>query len=228
MSSEKCTRSLEKHTLLDLAKLGYKRALEEGVGVVPTLQTTGATKSKGSSLDEGWALRPTRKNYRFSEKQKTYLTAKFNIGQSTGRKVDADAVARDMRRAHSSNGERLFNAAELLTSQQVASYFSRLSATVRQQTPQEIDIPAIEEEINFSSAREQVRATITLQHPITFEHYNICTMAEEDALKKLKLAMLQIICQSLGLTTPQPPVRRKAPYLALLEEVINECSCQKS
>ena len=71
---------------MDLAKLGYQQVLEEGVGVVPTLRTTSvANKQSRERLTEGWALRPAKKAYRFSEKQKAYLTAKFNIGQSTGR-----------------------------------------------------------------------------------------------------------------------------------------------
>ena len=129
LSSEKCTKSLEKQTLLDLAKLGYQQSLEEGVGVVPTLRTVSVTnKQSTAALTEGWVLRPTKTAYRFSEKQKAYLTAKFNIGQSTGRKVDASLEARDMRRAYSSNDERLFKSSEFLTSQKISSYFSRLSA----------------------------------------------------------------------------------------------------
>ena len=38
------------------------------------------------------------------EKQKAYLEAKFNIGQSTGRKVDPDKVAKEMRRARGTDG----------------------------------------------------------------------------------------------------------------------------
>lgn len=34
LSLERCTRSLEKWTLLDLAKLGYKSRLEEGVACI--------------------------------------------------------------------------------------------------------------------------------------------------------------------------------------------------
>ena len=94
---------------MDLAKLGYQQVLEQGVGVVPTLRTSGvASKQSRGRLTEGWGLRPAKKAYRFSENQKAYLTDKFNIGQSTRRKVDASLVARDMRSAHSSNGERLF------------------------------------------------------------------------------------------------------------------------
>jgi len=38
LSLEKCTRSPGRHTVTDLAKMGYKSALEEGVGVLPTLK----------------------------------------------------------------------------------------------------------------------------------------------------------------------------------------------
>ena len=183
---------------------------------MPTLRTVSVTnKQSTTALTEGWALRPTKRAYRFSEKQKAYLTAKFNIGQSTGRKVDASLVARDMRRAYSSNGERLFKSSEFLTAQQISSYFSRLSATVRQQT-HEVDIAAI-------AAREQVLDTVTLQHPIAFDHYNICAMAEQDTMKKLKVALLQLICEGLNRNIPHPPVRRKAPYLKLLKEAISSC-----
>jgi len=229
LSSEKCTRSLERHTLADLAKLGYKQMLEEGVGVVPTLQTSSASHKNqgGSVLIEGWALRSTKKSYRFNEKQKAYLLAKFQIGQATGRKANADAVAREMRRAHGKDGVRLFPVSEFLTAQQIASYFSRLAATVRQQTPSELDILAGEEEQNFETARDTILSSMNLQHPITYDHYNVCAMVEDDTMKSLKLPFLQLMCQSLGLDVPQPPVRRKAPYLSLLKEVVSNCSCQR-
>ena len=169
---------------MDLAKLGYQQVLEQGVGVVPTLRTSGvASKQYRGRLTEGWGLRPAKKAYRFSENQKTYLTDKFNIGQSTRRKVDASLVARDMRSAHSSNGERLFKSTEFLTSQQISSYFSRLSATTPPQQTHEVDLAAIEEEINFSTARDEVMATVTLPHPIMFDQYNIYAMAEKDTLR---------------------------------------------
>ena len=172
-------------------------------------------------------LRPAKKAYRFSEKQKAYLTAKFNIGRSTGRKVDASLVARDMRCARGSNSERLFKSTEFLTSQQISSYFSRLSATARQQTlTHEADLTAIQDEINFSMARDQVMATVTLQHPIVFDQYNICAMAEEETLKSLKVSLLQVICHGLNLEIPDQPIRRKAPYLKLLKEAISNCGCQ--
>ena len=88
LSLEQCTKSLEKRTLLDLAKLGYKFHLEEGVGsiLIPASAPV-AKKSANVPIEEGWALKRTKKAYCFSEKQKSYLEAKFAIGQLTGKKL---------------------------------------------------------------------------------------------------------------------------------------------
>ena len=227
LSSEKCTKSSEKRSLLDLAKIAYKSALEEGVGTVPTLQAVpGSERRTDCCNKEGWALKSTKKAYRFSEKQKAYLDAKFNIGQTSGRKLDGEVVAREMRRAQGPDGARLFNVAEFLSPQQISSYFSRLSAKVRKQLPDDCDVQASEEEINFTMARNLALETISLQHPIVFDKFDICTMVKNDTLKKLKLGMLQSICQNLELNVPVPAIRRKAPYLALLGEAVSQCTCQ--
>ena len=118
-----------------------------------------------------------------------------------------------MRHARGSNGERLFKSSEFLTTQQITSYFNRPSVTVRQQT-HEIDIAAIEDEINFSAAREHVMATITIQHPIIFDQYYICALAEEDTLKHLKVALLLVICKGLNLSILHPPIRRSIARVA--------------
>ena len=49
-----------------------------------------------------------QKAYRFNEKQKAYLDAKFAIGQATGKKLDGDIVACEMRRALGPDGVCLF------------------------------------------------------------------------------------------------------------------------
>ena len=113
---------------------------------MPTLRAISTINKQGTPiLTEGWALRPSKRAYYFIEKQKAYLTAKFNIGQSTGQKVDTSFVARDMRHAHGSNGERLFKSSDYFI---FYTPFSDSSPT---------DI----------AAREHVMATITIQHPIT-------------------------------------------------------------
>lgn len=229
MTSEKCTRALEKHSLMDLAKMGYKQELEEGVGIVPTLRAIPGNHSTIDvpTVNEGWALRSARKAYRFNETQTSYLTAKFQIGQTTGMKVNAEAVAVEMRRARDENGEKLFKVSEFLSTQQIASYFSRLAAKIRKQTLLEPDIRAIQEEENFAAATKSANEAINLQHPIVYDHYNVCAMNENNSLKNLKVGMLQLMCTTLGLQVPDPPIRRKAPYLQLLKDAFENCSCQK-
>ena len=61
---------------------------------------------------EAWVLECTKKAYRFNEKQKAYLDAKCAIGQTTGKKLDSDIVAREMRRALGPDGVCLFKVSE--------------------------------------------------------------------------------------------------------------------
>lgn len=81
LSVETCTKTLEKHTLLDLAKLNYASILKESASSIPNIDPM---SRKGSNVaspfsDEGWALRAAKKQYKFNEKQKEYLEAKFDI-----------------------------------------------------------------------------------------------------------------------------------------------------
>ena len=175
---------------MDLAKQQYATLLQEGVGLLPTFQVSSSvdSSSQAEPLKEGWALKKMKKAYRFNQKQKTYLEAKFQIGESTGRKVEPEAVAKEMRRARGTDGERLFSSSEFLTPQQVSSYFSRLAGKLRQQqvTPQ--DALAAEEQRNFSLARADVISTLHIRHPIVVDQYDICSLVNEKAeFRKLKL-----------------------------------------
>ena len=63
LSLEKCTRSPGRHTVIDLAKMGYKSALEEGVGVLPTLKTSTLSQDYPiAAAKEGWALIAVKKS----------------------------------------------------------------------------------------------------------------------------------------------------------------------
>ena len=229
LSLEKCTQSFERRTLLDHAKLGYKSRLEEGIGY--TVSVTSAVRKEvppgGFQVKKGWALKCVKKPYRFNEKQKAYLDAKVSIGQASGRKLDGDLVSRDMRRALGTDGTRLFKVSEYLTTQQCASYFSRLTSKVRHQMLDDFDVKASEEETNFSRLREAANS-IVLQHPITYDHYDICAMVHKGSLKQLKLGMLQNICKQLELDVPPKPVRRKEVYVNLLDQAVASCTCTRS
>lgn len=71
MSLEKCTRVPEKHSLMDLAKIGYKSYLEEGVGKLPSLQAPVRQEDSRVSLKEGWALRVVRLTGSVKSKSRT-------------------------------------------------------------------------------------------------------------------------------------------------------------
>ena len=55
---------------------------------------------------------------------------------------------------------------------------------------------------------------------IVFDQYDICALAKDGSLERLKRGMLQNICQKLELELPPEPIRRKRIYLDLLEQAI--------
>ena len=116
-----------------------------------------------------------------------------------------------MRRARCADCQRLFQSSEFLTASQIASYVSRLNAAARQQDLNELDIQAAEEETNFTTARDVAATASQIQHPITYDQLDLCSMAKGDTLKTLKLPMLKSVCEGLGLDVPQPPERKRAP-----------------
>ena len=125
---------VEKETLLDKTKVKYAARLEEGSSFAPTTPLPPETcpRSTGYLIPpEGFALKQAKKVYRFNEKQREYLTARFTIGQESGKKVDTEIVATEMRRGKRLNGEHLFSVSEFLTTQRVASFFSRMTAKVK-------------------------------------------------------------------------------------------------
>ena len=137
-----------------------------------------------------------------------------------------------MRRAKGLNGERLFSVSEFLTTQQVASFFSRMAAKVKQQTAPwaqavtEQDLLAMEEEFNLSNAKESVFEQLNVTHPIHYQQYNICSMVKNSTLKNLKLAILKLLCECFNLALPSGvDQRKKTSYIALLEDLVRCCSC---
>lgn len=153
LSLEKCTRSLEKHSVMDLAMIGQRSYLEEGAGKLPSLQAPLQHHEAFFSPKEGWALRAMKKAYRLSEKQKSFLPAKFCIGQTTGHQPDAEVVSQELQRACGTDGASLFQWSEFLTTSQGASFFSRQSAATRHIDLSQVDIKAAQEEGSFNQAR---------------------------------------------------------------------------
>ena len=124
--------SPENETLFDKAMISYATKLEQGTAIVENpLEDIEACQAFNScsSLPMGWALKSTSiQRTRLSESQKQYLTEVFQIGERTGHKADRSNVSKSMRKARNAHGSFKFGAASYLTSQQVASFFSRLAA----------------------------------------------------------------------------------------------------
>jgi len=67
-----------------------------------------------------------------------------------------------------------------------------------------MDVQASEEEANYTSAGEAVtESQIVIQHPISYDQYDLCAMAKDDTLNMFKLLMLQHVCGRLGLDVPR-------------------------
>lgn len=134
-----------------------------------------------------------------------------------------------MRRARGESGARLFRIEEFLMPHQIAAFFSRLAVQSRHQVDdgeiQEEDVNATVEESNFDDVRKNVDQNINLQHPIVFDQYDVCQLVHNKDLKKLTINMMERLCLKLGLATPNPSVRRWAPYEQALKEAVALCSC---
>jgi len=134
-----------------------------------------------------------------------------------------------MRKARNTDGSFLFLASDYLTAQQITSFFSRLSA--KKSVSPDIDdataemLPAIEER-EMELLRQEVLSEISIQHPVTYDTYNICEMAAASKLSKFSVAMLQDICNNFQLDISSVTVKRKKPYIDLLTTLVKSCSCQ--
>ena len=93
-----------------------------------------------------------------------------------------------------------------------------MAAKVKQQTAPcaqaltEQDLVAMEEEFNFSNAKESIFEQFNVTHPIHYKQLN-CSMAENNTLKNLKLAILKLLCESFNLALPPGVDHRKKDIL---------------
>ena len=145
MDCGKHKRALEHETLYDKAMTEYATNLECGARKCPTVlgESRPSLPTLPITLPMAWALKSTQSRHtKFTDNQKQYLNAKFQVGERTGKKADPTEVSKAMRTAKDSNGERLISYEDFLTSQQINSYFSHLAA----KRSIEVDQPDIEDE----------------------------------------------------------------------------------
>ena len=231
--------ALESLTLLDKAMMSYATKLEQGAATVhDPVEDTGTAKTPDSrsSLSMGWALKSSgSQRTRLTENQKQYLTEVFKVGEQTGKKADPSNVSKSMRKVRNADGSSRFDASSYLTSQQVASFFSRLaSKKVAQPDESEDEEDEHAEELNkiyeqnIQDLSTEVMAEISLQHPIMYDTHNICEIAACSKLAKFSVQMLQDMCNFYQLDISAINVKRKKPYIDLLAKLVGSCSCNAS
>ncbi len=222
---------LERETLFDKAIMMYADKLEQEAscdvpqipGDVPSVLVDGPT-----TLKIGWALKHTKPRKRHSEKQKNFLLDIYQIGQQTGKKADPVDVSKAMRKAKLSNGEPMFTASEFLTSQQIASFFSRVTAKRKEcQDHAEFlkDQQEVETEKLLQDLHSHVLDVVSIRHPIMHDTYNLCDYASRKRLDRFSVLVLQDICSSFQLDITNIKVKRKKPYVDLITKLCEKCTC---
>ena len=225
--------AIENESLFDRAIVGYSERLDVQTGSVPNIPTelSKLRSVENLLLPMGWALRSSQlKRTRFTANQKDYLTKKFDLGEISGRKSDPESVARAMMAARDIEGNRLFTSAEFLTSQQVASFFSRLAAKRRLPdvtSGSDGEADDAETESALQELSNAVMREVSLEHPIVYDCYNICDLISSSKLSSFSVQMLKEFCNFFEIDTSHVKVKRKKPYLDLLVAFGKNCSCHK-
>ena len=163
----------------------------------------------------------------------------FKVGQEKGLKLDPVQdlvdVARDMRYARNQKGAKLVTVDELLTAQQIQSYFLRRASKLWHsqsddpESEQDEDvILAAEEELAHQNVHTVVLNEVALRHPVVFDVFNLCDMHGSGKLQQLSVAMLRSICEHFDIDVENIEGRRDAPSLSLLREFLESCDCHHS
>ncbi|KAK3109197.1 hypothetical protein FSP39_025224 [Pinctada imbricata] len=144
-----CLYHYEK-TLSDRAKVAYGDRVN-AIHVCKEVQVASEVSSGNpTSLQLGWASKQKKKKIVFSDKQTKFMRDQFNVGKTTGRKMDPFIVSQDMRSLKNPDGSFLFTKTEYLTGQQISSFFSRLSMKDKK------DVRSAEEEDRLSRLKKEI------------------------------------------------------------------------
>jgi hypothetical protein len=142
-------------SLRDAAIGAYKRELEglqlpqDLPSITEALQgLLSAQDVSTPALEMGWALRTRKATTTFNVRQRAYLTAKFDHGERTGRKLDPQTVAKQMRSE--------FPKEEWLKWNQIASYWSRLARVRRGEALSDLAADDDDDEVDQATAAHDV------------------------------------------------------------------------
>ena len=195
--------------------------------------------NESQTLPRGWALKKSKPSKRFPARVKQYLIDKFQVGETTGNKVDPLQVSVDMRCARDEDGRRMFPAAECLSAQQIRGAFSRMAAakrkgvldasSVNDDEVQDVldDMEAENHENNRQAIRKDAIEVASESHPIIYDRYDLCELNICGKLQsKFSIAMLRRICEHFELDVTNCSKTRKHDMIQLLHTVLASCSCQ--
>ena len=108
------------------------------------------------------------------------------------------------------------------------SFFSRETAKKKStqdvETETQEDQQAVERETSQQDLQKDVTDSISICHPILYGNYNLCDYASNKKSDKLSILLLQDICTSLQLDIFNIKVKRKKPYIMLIEFLVEKCS----
>ena len=192
---ERHDKKRTKMTLLDRAKTGYARRLEDHYCAVASKPTTQFyQKGRDEPIAEvGWALK-SKSQAKFNDKQRAFLKSKFEEGETSGNKHRADEVVKEMRRVKDKEGKRVFTVDEFLTEQQISSFFSREAKKKQKLTA--ADITAHETEAMRREVQQNIIQSLS-SHPLVYEDLVLCELSAR-MVAKLKLDKIKAICNHLG------------------------------
>lgn len=235
--------SLEYMTLYDNAMALYATKLEQGMSYTTALEQTtespDASESSNTSttvLPMGWALKTVASKKRFTETKKKYLMDLFTNGEVTGHKADPVEVSRSMRKVKNTDGTRMFDKSQFLTSQQITSFFSRQARSKVLRSNETVDSDKAEADDDqlldmgdqdVQELANEIINIIGLPHPIVFGPYNICEMSSNDKLTEFSINMLKEVFTALELEIAHITVRRKKTFVQLIKGVVDRCSCSR-
>ena len=196
---------------------------------------TDSANSKGveSKVCLGWALPKIRGGAtQFSPKVKDYLTAKFDLGEKTGQKVDADQVAKDMRNARTVANQRRFSREDWLSKTQVQGFFSRLASARRKRGSKESRCEEEEDDEDTEDVDQEQRQVVEevmndlgLKHPIVFNVYNVCQYYQNNELSSFNMNMLRDMCRHFQISFKYRDLKKV--LLAKVADLVKECACCK-
>lgn len=100
-------------------------------------------------------------------------------------------------------------------------------ATSNDNDDNEEELLSAMKEKEFDQMQEEVLNKISIKHPIVYDMYNICDMVSMNKLSKFSIAVLQEICIYFELDIPSVQQKRRKPYLDVLSNLVQSCTCQK-